>query len=205
MHDGVYATLSDVLWHYNTGGRSEQAGAVGTPAAQLKPIGLTDAEVADLIAFLETLTGAPPASAGGADAAVAPPDAAAGGDASMPADAAVPDAPVADAGGPDAAGAPTAPVEVQAIFASRCVGCHPPQNGLALSSASTSYASLVRVAATGCTNQLRVVPGNASASYLIAKLRNRTPICGAPMPYGSAMLPEAQIQTIEAWINGLSP
>ena len=50
-----------------------------------------------------------------------------------------------------------------------------------------------------------MVPGNASGSYLIAKLRNNGPICGARMPFGGPMLPEAEIQTIEAWINSLPP
>jgi cytochrome c peroxidase len=59
MHDGVYATLEEVLWHYNTGGRGVRAAAVGTPSAKLKPLGLAADEVADLIEFLRTLTGAP--------------------------------------------------------------------------------------------------------------------------------------------------
>jgi cytochrome c peroxidase len=59
MHDGMYATLEDVVWHYNTGGRAATGERVGTPAVQLKPIGLSAAEVADLVAFLGTLTGAP--------------------------------------------------------------------------------------------------------------------------------------------------
>jgi cytochrome c peroxidase len=59
MHDGAYATLEQVLWHYNAGGRAAAPGAVGTPSAKLKPLGLTEAEVGDLAAFLRTLTGAP--------------------------------------------------------------------------------------------------------------------------------------------------
>jgi hypothetical protein len=88
MHDGYYASLSDVVQHYNRGGvpgagaiftlppcraaGAADAGAgshagicadAGAPnphaAVQIKPLALTDAEVADLVAFLETLTGAP--------------------------------------------------------------------------------------------------------------------------------------------------
>jgi cytochrome c peroxidase len=58
MHDGRYATLEDVIWHYNTGGQTA-GGEVVNPAgvaAQIKPLLLTDAEVGDLVAFLETLT-----------------------------------------------------------------------------------------------------------------------------------------------------
>ena len=59
MHDGVYPTLRDVLWHYNTGGRSAPAVRVGTPAVAIKPLGLAEANLDDLQAFLESLTGAP--------------------------------------------------------------------------------------------------------------------------------------------------
>jgi cytochrome c peroxidase len=59
MHDGSLATLEDVIWHYNTGGAAASGERIGVPAAELKPLDLTDDEVADLVAFLETLTGAP--------------------------------------------------------------------------------------------------------------------------------------------------
>ena len=205
MHDGLYQTLEDVVWHYNTGGRSEVANAVGTPAAQLKPLGLSAGEVSDLVEFLRTLTGAP------VDATVTEVDASAGGP-----DGATdggPDAGAPDAGAPDAGGCASSstcavPVAVQNIFAARsCVYCHPPMGGLALATAAIAYGNLVgvRAAGTGCTDRVRVVPGNASGSYLIAKLRNSGPICGARMPFGGPMLPEAEIQTIEAWINSLPP
>jgi cytochrome c peroxidase len=59
MHDGSMATLADVVWHYSTGGRGESGERIGDPVAQVKPINLTDDEVSDLVAFLETLTGDP--------------------------------------------------------------------------------------------------------------------------------------------------
>jgi cytochrome c peroxidase len=187
MHDGVYPTLTDVIWHYNTGGRSEQASAVGTPSAQLKPIGLSDAEIADLIAFLETLTGGP-ASTGGPDASVnGPPDAGVG---------------PPDAGACGSAGC-AVPSMVQGIFAGSCVGCHPQMGSLDLKTPQTAYANLVNVTAVGCAGRVRVVPGNASTSYLIAKLRGASGICGARMPATGGMLPEASIQAVEAWINSL--
>jgi len=49
------------------------------------------------------------------------------------------------------------------------------------------------------------VPGDAPNSYLIAKLRGFVSICGVPMPQNRPPLPDAQIQTIEAWINTLRP
>jgi len=63
MHDGRYATLEDVIWHYNTGGASAGPEQVGVRAAQIKPLLLTEDEQADLLAFLETLTGDPIPSA----------------------------------------------------------------------------------------------------------------------------------------------
>ncbi|HXJ20358.1 MAG TPA: cytochrome c peroxidase [Polyangia bacterium] len=78
MHDGYYQTLTDVVQHYNHGGvagagntftlplcSGDDAGpdcavsAAADPglAVQIKPLDLTDDEVADLVAFLETLTG----------------------------------------------------------------------------------------------------------------------------------------------------
>src|SRR3569832_1098203 len=57
MHDGVFATLEDVFDHYNRGGAA--SGAVGIPAAQIKPLLLTDEEKSDLVEFLKTLTGEP--------------------------------------------------------------------------------------------------------------------------------------------------
>ncbi len=52
MHDGSLATLAAVIEHYDTGG-------VARPSRSdlMKPLGLTAQEKADLIAFLETLTG----------------------------------------------------------------------------------------------------------------------------------------------------
>ena len=57
MHDGRYATLQDVVWHYSTGGEDAGPEQVGDRAAEIKPLRLTDSEVADLVAFMETLTG----------------------------------------------------------------------------------------------------------------------------------------------------
>jgi cytochrome c peroxidase len=56
MHDGRYATLEEVVDHYNRGGDPD---AVGTRAVQIKPLRLTPDERADLVAFLKTLSGPP--------------------------------------------------------------------------------------------------------------------------------------------------
>lgn len=57
MHDGVFATLEQVIDHYDRGGAA--SAAVGIPAAQIKPLLLTDEEKSDLVEFLKTLTGEP--------------------------------------------------------------------------------------------------------------------------------------------------
>jgi cytochrome c peroxidase len=59
MHDGVYATLDDVVKHYNRGGTSLSGTQVGTKDSKILPLNLTPDEAADLVEFLKTLTGAP--------------------------------------------------------------------------------------------------------------------------------------------------
>lgn len=56
MHNGVYRTLEEVIWHYDQGGES---GEGGPKAPELKPLFLTARERSDLAAFLRTLTGQP--------------------------------------------------------------------------------------------------------------------------------------------------
>jgi cytochrome c peroxidase len=53
MHDGSVPTLATVIDLYDRGGIERPS-----RAAEIHPLGLTDVEKADLIAFLETLTGA---------------------------------------------------------------------------------------------------------------------------------------------------
>ena len=64
MHAGQFATLSEVLQHYN------RAPAAPAGHSELQPLDLTDEELAQLEAFLGTLGGppvAPPAPEGGAE------------------------------------------------------------------------------------------------------------------------------------------
>ena len=78
MHDGIYATLEEVVTHYNRGG---DAGAPGVRAVQIRPLGLTDGEQSDLVAFLQTLTetSVPAGGTGGASGGGAPPHTGMGG------------------------------------------------------------------------------------------------------------------------------
>ncbi|HUS30339.1 MAG TPA: cytochrome c peroxidase [Kofleriaceae bacterium] len=58
MHDGVYANLRDVIVHYNKGGVHSLGGeTLGTIDEKIKVLNLTDQEIDDVVAFLETLTG----------------------------------------------------------------------------------------------------------------------------------------------------
>ena len=81
MHDGYYQTLTQVVQHYNMGGVAGAGNTFQLPvcgaqdagpcmaadagqsvphlAAEIKPLDLTDEEMADLVAFLQTLTGEP--------------------------------------------------------------------------------------------------------------------------------------------------
>ena len=54
MHDGVFATLDEVVEFLNQGG-----GANPNLSAMMKPLGLTSEEKSDLVAFLKALSGEP--------------------------------------------------------------------------------------------------------------------------------------------------
>lgn len=99
------------------------------------------------------------------------------------------------------------PPAVFAIIGAKCSPCHTTgaSGGLKLDPADVAYASLVRhtVGAAACGSQVRVVPGDAQGSYLIAKLRGTPGICGLQMPRGRPALPEEEIQTIQNWIESL--
>lgn len=63
MHDGSIPTLEAVVRHYNAGGRNITSGKYAgdgrlhpNKSSFIRPIGLTEAEIQDLLAFLESLT-----------------------------------------------------------------------------------------------------------------------------------------------------
>lgn len=57
MHDGSLATLREVVVHYNLGGKSKESDTVNPYiSGGIRPLGLSDAEIDDLVAFLEALT-----------------------------------------------------------------------------------------------------------------------------------------------------
>lgn len=55
MHNGMIETLRDVVVFYNEGGGENEFSATKSPLIQ--PLGLTDAEIDDVVAFLESLSG----------------------------------------------------------------------------------------------------------------------------------------------------
>lgn len=58
MHNGYYASLEEVIRHYDRGGTRFGA-ASGQLDKRIRPIGLSDGEIQDLVDFLKSLTGEP--------------------------------------------------------------------------------------------------------------------------------------------------
>ena len=83
--------------------------------------------------------------------------------------------------------------DVSAIFRERCVMCHSEVAGASKGLRLDDYAA----ALDGSERGLVLVPGDASGSELIRRLRGKsTP----RMPFLSRPLPEDQITLIESWV-----
>jgi len=92
--------------------------------------------------------------------------------------------------------------DVQPIFTANCVACHTTgaaSAGLDLS-AGHAYANTVNVMSGEIPAVKRVLPGDLANSYLYRKITNAPGIIGQPMPFGAFPMPQAQIDTIGAWI-----
>jgi hypothetical protein len=98
---------------------------------------------------------------------------------------------------------PSFGVDIQPIFNSNCVssGCHnaAASAGLILLSGQ-SYANLVNVDSTEDGTKKRVLPNDATNSYLVIKIEGRQTI-GGRMPLGGSGLNSNSIQNIKNWIN----
>ncbi len=60
MHNGAFYTLEEVVDFYNRGGVDEDGNTTSFPenkSALIKPLGLSDAEKEDLLAFLDAFSG----------------------------------------------------------------------------------------------------------------------------------------------------
>lgn len=94
------------------------------------------------------------------------------------------------------------------IFTPTCsvVGCHSGPAGpnlpagVDLSSANSSFGSLVGIASLQEPTSLRVVAGDAASSYLVQKLEG-TAAQGSRMPQGGPFLEQATIDVIRLWID----
>lgn len=94
--------------------------------------------------------------------------------------------------------------DIQPIFDADCNrgGCHggaSPAGGLDLT-AGRAYQELVDAASEQCSGRVRVVPGDAEASYLYDKLVGVDLCAGSRMPKGAAPLGPADTDAIRAWI-----
>ena len=92
--------------------------------------------------------------------------------------------------------------DVQPIFTANCVICHTSGGasaGLDLS-AGNAYANTVNVMSGEIPALKRVLPGDPANSYLYRKITNAPGIILSPMPFGAFPMPQAQIDTIGAWI-----
>jgi hypothetical protein len=96
--------------------------------------------------------------------------------------------------------------QVAPILTGSCLGfgCHTSQflaGGLDLSTTAKAYAGLVNALSTECGGAKRVVPGSASASYLMSKIAAAGPcVPTTSMPLGLPALPAADVATIRTWI-----
>jgi len=93
--------------------------------------------------------------------------------------------------------------DIQAIFNTTCTAasCHggaTGQAGLVLLSGQ-AYNNLVNVASTQAPMTKRVLPGDATNSYIVIKLEGRQTV-GTKMPQ-TGSLPANALQNIKNWIN----
>jgi hypothetical protein len=97
--------------------------------------------------------------------------------------------------------------DVQAIFNRSCIGCHPSVVQSLDLTAAKSYAGLVGVRAVEAPDLVRVVAGDPDRSFLWLKVAglpgdaSRNPGVGGRMPQGQGPLPQADLDTIRAWIE----
>lgn len=98
--------------------------------------------------------------------------------------------------------------DIQAIWNMRCTaGCHEPngtgqiQTGLDLT-AAVSYAQTVGVVSIGAPALSRIAAGSTDDSYLWHKLKNtQLDVNGSGFQMPAGGLPQADLDTIEAWIE----
>ena len=105
---------------------------------------------------------------------------------------------------PDIVASPSFGTDIKEIFDRRgcaVAGCHGSQQsgGLDLRSGA-SYAELVNVTSEGEAAYVRVVPSDATNSYLVIKLEGRQTF-GDRMPISGGALDNVDLTNIKNWIN----
>lgn len=116
--------------------------------------------------------------------------------------------PIESGGGLPPSGPTLATIQAK-VFSVNCAvsGCHggsTVQQGLRLDP-GFSAANLINVPSPRDPNQIRVIPGNPGASFLIHKLEG-TQTLGDRMPQFGPYLPQATIDEVRLWIqNGAPP
>jgi hypothetical protein len=90
----------------------------------------------------------------------------------------------------------------QEIFVPSCgfSSCHGTGTGDLIIATGETYDALVGVPSSAEPDQVLVVPGDAEASYLVAKLEGRAEV-GDAMPPGGEGLDEESLDRIWAWIE----
>lgn len=117
---------------------------------------------------------------------------------------------------PSGSGTPVPPLDAGGIarendalgvLQASCFSCHSSGAGGLQMDASNWKSQLIAINSIRSSSQLLVSPGNAAASYLMAKLDSATdPLADGTrrMPFGSGQLPASERNKIRDWINGLS-
>lgn len=78
-------------------------------------------------------------------------------------------------------------------------GCHGPPIQAGLNLASSPYTALVNVPSSEVGGEIRVIPGNATDSWIVKKLEGRQSF-GDRMPLGGR-LDDVSLANIKNWIN----
>ncbi len=89
---------------------------------------------------------------------------------------------------------------VQQLLTGNCAGCHPPNQGMNLTSGQV-YANIVNVKSHEVPSLMRVKPGDPANSYLYQKVTQPRPMVGVRMPKDGQPLTVDEITTLRVWIE----
>lgn len=98
------------------------------------------------------------------------------------------------------AGAKVSFAAVQQILTGNCAGCHPPNQGLDLTTGHV-FANIVNVKSREAPSLLRIKPGDPGNSYLYQKVTRPRPLVGVRMPKDGQPLIADEITALRVWIE----